>query len=68
MTARAQLQIGNLFQDIDGSVVHLRNIINEICIWTADVPTTNGRGGATHVENFRRRFMPLTTMHAGQVA
>ncbi len=60
MTARAELQIGKLFRDLDGSLVHLKGIRNEICIWTADIPTSDGAmGGATHMENFRRRFMPV---------
>ena len=60
MTARAELQIGKLFRDLDGSLVHLKGIRNEICIWTSDIPTSDGAmGGATHADNFRRRFMPV---------
>ena len=60
MTQRAELQVGKLFRDLDGSIVHLKSIRNEICIWTADAPTSDGAmGGATHVDNFRARFNPV---------
>jgi hypothetical protein len=60
MTDRTQLQIGRLFRDVDGTLVHLKGILKDICIWTADVPTSDGAlGGATHMDNFRRRFMPV---------
>jgi len=65
MTERAQLQVGRLFRDLDGTLVHLKGIRNEICIWTSDVPTSEGAlGGATHMDNFRRRFLPVPEVRA----
>jgi len=54
MTARAQFQTGKIFRDLDGSVVRLERVLNDVCVWTSDGPV--GEGGATHIENFRRRF------------
>jgi hypothetical protein len=65
MTQRAELQIGKLFRDLDGSVVHLKNIKNEICIWTAENHDSDGAcGGATHIDNFRMRFAPVVAVNA----
>ena len=65
MTERAHLQVGRLFRDLDGTIVHLRGIRNEICIWTSDVPCSDGAlGGATHMDNFRRRFLPEPEIRA----
>jgi hypothetical protein len=65
MTQRAELQIGKLFRDLDGSVVHLKSINNDICIWTAENHASDGAcGGATHMDNFRMRFAPLVAVHA----
>jgi hypothetical protein len=65
MTQRAELQIGKLFRDLDGSVVHLKSINNDICIWTAENHASDGAcGGATHMDNFRMRFAPLATVNA----
>lgn len=65
MTERATLQLGRLFRDLDGTIVHLRGIRNEICIWTSDLPCSDGAlGGATHVNNFRRRFVPVPEARA----
>ena len=54
MTARAQFQTGKIFRDLDGSVVRLESIANDVCIWATHGPAS--QGGATHFENFRRRF------------
>ncbi len=60
MTQRAELQVGKLFRDLDGSIVHLKSIRNDICIWTAEGHASDGSvGGATHVDNFRARFNPV---------
>ena len=60
MTQRAELQVGKLFRDLDGSIVHLKSIRNDICIWTAEGHASDGAvGGATHVDNFRARFNPV---------
>ncbi len=65
MTQRAELQIGKLFRDLDGSVVHLKSIRNEICVWTAETATCDGAyGGATHMDNFRKRFAPVVEVRA----
>ena len=65
MTQRAELQIGRLFRDLDGSVIHLKNIKNEICIWTAEGHAYDGAcGGATHMDNFRKRFVPVVAVNA----
>ncbi len=60
MTQRAELQVGKLFRDLDGSIVHLKSIRNDICIWTAEGHASDGSvAGATHVDNFRARFNPV---------
>lgn len=65
MTERAQLQTGKMFRDLDGSVVHLKNIINSICVWTADAALGDGSsGGATHMDNFSKRFTPIVEVVA----
>lgn len=65
MTQRAELQVGKLFRDLDGSVVHLKSIHSDICIWTADSATSEGAfGGATHMDNFRKRFAPVVEVLA----
>jgi len=46
--------------------VYLKGIRNGICIWTSDVPASDGaRGGATHTDNFCRRFMAVPDVPVG---
>lgn len=57
---------GNVYRDLDGSLVHLLNVERDLCQWTAiaEGPTMVQ---VTHIENFRRRFRGLDPASLGQM-
>lgn len=57
---------GNVYRDLDGSLVHLLDVEHDLCHW---VLIAQGPTGVqvTHIDNFRRRFRALDPVSLGPV-
>lgn len=53
---KPELEIGGIYRDIDGSLVHLLAVQREICCWTP-MGCTSDASQMTHRDNFIRRFV-----------